>query len=186
MTRPRWFADRLVYWSEPAAKLLKIAATCAMILGAYDLLFYLWLERVSLPLNIGTEPPLLGSIEQRKAVQGKGRDPSRESVGNRGTDRGSAEQQRINSAKMNYKDVLEGRRTSLMNAFALATVNGDADERPAAISEFNRRNPELAIGMNNLRASLRGRQLASRQSQNGIRGPPRLQAGLNASVGLSD
>jgi hypothetical protein len=100
-----------------------------------------------------------------------------------------AEQQRINSSKMNYKEALDGRRTSLMNAFAMATLSGDAGYRAASLQKiagFNRRNPELAIGTNNLRASLRGRQLASRESQNGIRVPPRLAAKLDASVGADD
>jgi hypothetical protein len=31
MTTPRWIADRVAHWSKSASKLLKIAATCAMI-----------------------------------------------------------------------------------------------------------------------------------------------------------
>lgn len=96
-----------------------------------------------------------------------------------------AEQQRVNSAKMNYKEAVEGRRQSLMNAFAMATANGDSGDRTTALAKirsFNQKYPEIAIGMANLQASLRQRARSAAQSDHGINVGRKLAERVRAEV----
>jgi hypothetical protein len=52
MTPPNELAERLTSWSTPVAPAVKAISSLALMLGAYDLLWYLAGERLSLPLNI--------------------------------------------------------------------------------------------------------------------------------------
>jgi hypothetical protein len=97
-----------------------------------------------------------------------------------------AEQQRVNSAMMNYQQGVQDRRQSLMNAFAMATNSGDSGSRSEALAKirtFNKKYPEISIGMGNLQASLRRRAHQSAQAENGIQLNRKLAPRIRAEVG---
>ena len=97
-----------------------------------------------------------------------------------------AEQQRLNSALMNYEKFIQDRRQGLMNAFAMAQQAGDTDGRGAALAKiqaFNQKYPEIAIRMSNLQASLRTRAQRSAQSDHGIMLQKKLSARVRQEVG---
>lgn len=97
-----------------------------------------------------------------------------------------ADQQRINSALMNYQKFVQDRRQSLVNAFAMAQQAGDAEDRAdalASIRAFNQKYPEIAIRMSNLQSSLRTRAERSAQAENGIMLNRKLSARIREDVG---
>lgn len=97
-----------------------------------------------------------------------------------------AEQQRVNSALYSYQQHIQDRRSSLMNAFALALRQEDNDARAtvlAKIRAFNQKYPEIAVRPGNLRASLRARARYSQQATGGIALNRRLANRVRAEVG---
>jgi hypothetical protein len=82
-----------------------------------------------------------------------------------------ANQYRVNTAIKNYTGEVKDRRTTLMNAYALAVKSGDAENRGAAVAaihKFNTAHPEVAITVKTLSASLRARARRSAQARNGV------------------
>lgn len=82
-----------------------------------------------------------------------------------------ANQYRVNTAIKNYTGEIKDRRTTLMNAYALAVKSGDAENRGAAVAaihKFNTAHPEVAITVKTLSASLRARARRSAQAMNGV------------------
>ena len=97
-----------------------------------------------------------------------------------------ADQMRINSALENYSQQIQSRRTSLMNAFAMATAAGDQDGQSdviGQIQDFNQANPEIAIKMSALRDSMRTRAQHSEQAVNGIVLNKRIASSVREAVG---
>ena len=98
-----------------------------------------------------------------------------------------ADQMRINSALENYSQQIQSRRTSLMNAFAMATAAGDQDGQGdvlAKISDFNSTNPEIPISMIALRDSLRVRARNAAEADNGVTLNKRLAGAVRQAVGV--
>ncbi|WP_333676735.1 PLxRFG domain-containing protein [Dyella sp.] len=98
-----------------------------------------------------------------------------------------ADQMRLNSALENYSQQIQSRRTSLMNAFAMATAAGDQDGQSDVISkiqDFNQANPEIAIRMSALRDSMRTRAQHSEQAVNGIVLNKRIASSVREAVGV--
>ena len=100
-----------------------------------------------------------------------------------------AEQQRINSALMNYQQSIQDRRTGLLNAFALAIHAKDDDARRRALEKiraFNKTYPEIPIDTATIRRSLSSRAQHSRNAVNGMplnrRLAGRLQEAVNPSA----
>jgi hypothetical protein len=99
-----------------------------------------------------------------------------------------AKQQRLNNSLYTYQAAIKDRRQALMNGFAMAQQAGDVDGRVEAlrrIRAFNAKNPEVAIGIANLRASLQGRARFSADASHGIRLDKKLAARLRQEVGAS-
>jgi hypothetical protein len=98
-----------------------------------------------------------------------------------------AEQQRTNNALMNYSKFITDRRQNLMNAYAMAQQQGDADgltQTLRRIASFNQANPEVKISMITLRDSLRQRAKISQQADNGIVLNKKLAARVKQEVGV--
>lgn len=82
-----------------------------------------------------------------------------------------AEQQRTNNAMKNYEQGILDRRATLLNTLAMASRQGDEDERTAALAKihaFNQQYPEIALNSDSIRQSLRARARYSAQADNGI------------------
>jgi hypothetical protein len=82
-----------------------------------------------------------------------------------------AHQWQQNTALKNVDQAVQNRRTTLMNAYAMAINAGDGDDRTRALNkirEYNTDHPEWPITIKTLRASLRQRARYSAQAVNGI------------------
>lgn len=99
-----------------------------------------------------------------------------------------ARQMRTNNSLYTYQQAILERRQALMNGFAMAVNAGDVSGQREAmqrIQKFNRTNPEVVIGVKNLRNSLRQRARFSAEADNGIRLNKKLAARLREDVGAA-
>lgn len=97
-----------------------------------------------------------------------------------------ARQMRTNNSLYTYQQAILERRQALMNGFAMAVNAGDVGGQREAmqrIQKFNRTNPDVVIGVKNLRNSLRQRARFSAEADNGIRLNKKLAARLREDVG---
>lgn len=81
------------------------------------------------------------------------------------------DQYEVNGARKNYEGYIKDRRSMLLDAYGLAVKHSDSDasaQTLAKIREFNKANPEVAISMSAIRASLKSRQALSERSVNGV------------------
>ncbi|GEM_PF-506875 len=99
-----------------------------------------------------------------------------------------ADQYRINSALYNYSDQIKNRRTSLMNAFAMAVHEHDDQARQVALKKirsFNAKNPAIAITTKTLVQSLRQRARLSAQAEHGVVLSQRVRQMAQREAGIS-
>lgn len=87
----------------------------------------------------------------------------------------------------NYEQAILNRRSSLMDAFALAWRLGDVDAREEVLQKmraFSRTYPELAITSESIRRSLESRARYSAQAENGVIVDKRIRARLEGRLGM--
>jgi hypothetical protein len=99
-----------------------------------------------------------------------------------------AEQYRLNTAARNFTSEVGDRRSSLMNAYALAVKNGDGGDMGHAlrnIAAFNRKYPQWPINGKVLRASLRQRARLSARAEHGVILNPRLAPMAREYAGIT-
>lgn len=97
-----------------------------------------------------------------------------------------ADQQKVNSALLNYSHFVQDRRQSLINAYALAHNAGDEEGQADAlrsIRDFNQKYPEVAVRMSTIHDSLRTRARRVAQAENGVVLQRRLAGRIRQDVG---